>query len=52
MDAADADSDGFSTAGRAAAQTLSRDLGAPVISQPPDRDPADLTDRQLIQLLG
>lgn len=40
------------SAGRAAAQRLARDLRAPVISPPPDRDPADLTDQQLIQLLG
>ena len=40
------------SAGRAAAHTLARDLRAPVISPPPDLDPADLTDQQLIQLLG
>ena len=40
------------SAGRAAAQTLARDLRAPVFSPPPDCDPADLTDQQLIQLLG
>lgn len=40
------------SAGRAAAQTLARDLRAPVIRLPPDCDPADLNDQQLIQLLG
>ena len=40
------------SAGRAAAQTLARDLRAPVIRLPPDRDATDLTDQQLIQLLG
>jgi len=40
------------SAGRAAAQTLARDLRAPVIRLPPDRNATDLTDQQLIQLLG
>lgn len=40
------------SAGRAAAQSLARELTAPVINPPPDCDPADLSDQQLIQLLG
>ena len=40
------------SAGGAAAQTLARDLRAPVLSPPQDLDPADLTDPQLIQLLS
>lgn len=38
-------------AGRAAARRLAVDLRASVIDAPPGRDPADLSDRQLVQLL-
>jgi len=38
-------------AGRSAAAALARRLGAPVLALPPDRDPANLTDQQLIRLL-
>lgn len=38
--------------GQAAARHLARWLGAPLLTVPPGRDPADLDDPQLVEILG